>query len=38
MILGLRMCKGVSKYDFNKLFNQTVDDKYGDIIKKYSAN
>jgi len=38
MILGLRMCKGISKYDFNKLFNQTVENKYGEIIRKYSAN
>ncbi|SKA66423.1 oxygen-independent coproporphyrinogen-3 oxidase [Eubacterium uniforme] len=38
MILGFRLCKGVSKKDFYNKFGVTLQKKYGDIINKYLVN
>lgn len=34
MFLGLRMCQGISKSEFFKRFNQTIDSIYGKVIKE----
>jgi oxygen-independent coproporphyrinogen-3 oxidase len=34
MFLGLRLCKGISKRDFLERFHITIEDIYGDVIKK----
>lgn len=35
MILGLRMMKGIAKDEFYKRFGETMDEVYGDVLKKY---
>lgn len=35
MFLGLRMIKGISKTDFAKQFNRTVEEIYGNVLDKY---
>lgn len=35
MILGLRMCRGVSEEDFQKNFGKEMADVYGKVIEKY---
>ena len=37
MMLGLRMAQGVSKNEFFKRFGVSLDDQFGDIVKKYEA-
>lgn len=36
MILGLRMCRGVSEEDFRQRFKREVSEVYGGVIDKYS--
>ena len=38
MILGLRMNKGISKAEFTERFGITLEQKYGDVIQKYSSD
>ena len=35
MILGLRMMKGIEKDKFYQRFGKTLDEVYGDVLKKY---
>lgn len=35
MILGLRMMKGIEKDKFYQRFGETMDEVYGDVLKKY---
>ncbi len=37
MMLGLRMTDGISDADFMRRFGESFFDRYGDIIRKYSA-
>lgn len=37
MFLGLRMMKGVKKEDFNKYFSKSLDEVYGEVIKKWEV-
>ena len=38
MILGFRMCKGISKRYFFEKFNVSLEDKYGKVIDKYLSD
>lgn len=38
MILGFRLCKGISKRYFFEKFNVSLDDKYGKVIDKYLSD
>jgi len=38
MFLGLRMCKGVSKSEFTDWFGISIDEVYGDVIKRFLQN
>ena len=35
MILGLRMTAGIDPAEFNRRFGISLDEKYGDIVKKH---
>lgn len=37
MILGLRMNQGISKEEFQKKYDVSMDEIYGDVIKKYKG-
>ena len=38
MILGLRKTEGISKQEFFSRFNENVDEKYENVIKKFTEN
>lgn len=37
MFLGLRMNEGISEKQFEELFGQSIDEVYGEVLKKYLA-
>ena len=37
MILGLRMCEGISEHIFYDSFGKKVEEVYGDVIEKYCS-